>query len=80
MKNPFPHFVQENMLIGMTKEQARYAAHVINQHEKLVAMLRRVQWDQANQCLVCNANRYGRSGKHRPSCKLMALLKAEEEA
>jgi len=42
MKNPFPAPMTEKYLrvAGFSDEEAEYAAHAINQHEKLVELLR----------------------------------------
>jgi len=66
-----------------TPEQIQYAAHAINKHERLVAMLRKLEWcaehDESEQfleaCPIC-----GQAPKwHASGCELAALLKEEEE-
>jgi len=84
MKNPFPENMWPEDLIAIvhgeiTLEEARYAAHAINQHEKLVKMLKKLEWcgdhDESAQflesCPCC-----GQAPKwHASGCELDALLK-----
>ena len=55
-----------------TLEQCRYAAHAINQHEKLVAMLR--WYDDVSECPACGRVR----NRHATNCEIAALLKEEQ--
>ena len=68
----------------LTKAQAEYAARAINQHEKLVAMLQRLEFagldvDSEEECVccVCGAMNWPKP-QHTPACPLAALL-AEEK-
>lgn len=61
---------------GTTEQQAKYAAHAINQHDKLVEMLTACDFSSP-ACPECGAD--DESGtRHIPDCKLAALLEAEE--
>jgi len=53
-----------------TLEKCRYAAHAINQHEKLVAMLRQTC---VFECPVCQ-----KTVGHADGCGLAALLREEK--
>ena len=78
---------QEKILHNdMTKDQAEYAAHAINQYEKIMTMLKELEWEGGKDwdevdghaiptCPCCGGRhiRYGK-GFHNPECKLAALL------
>ena len=83
MKNPFtPNLMRHIEALlrgsGYDEETIEYATHAINQHEKLVAMLRKLEWcaghDESEQflqaCPCC-----GQAPKrHASGCELAALL------
>jgi len=79
MKNPFPENMWPEDLIAIvhgeiTLEEARYAAHAINQHEKLVAVVR---------CLLLSADAAWEAdaGGHDwpEACQLARALLKEEK-
>ena len=94
MKNPFPENMWPEDLIALvhgeiTLEEAQYAAHAINQHEKLVEMLRNLEWEGGEDwdldghaipcCPSCGGHHTGYSkGRHEPDCALAALLKEDK--
>ena len=88
MKNPFPHklmvySLQDGKLVNagaggeFTQEQTDYIAYVFNQHEKLVKMLRTLEWCSRDgvsgdtDCPICGGCPVD---AHAPSCKLATLL------
>jgi hypothetical protein len=68
--------------LPMYAASARYAAHAINQHDKLVEMLKKLEWhggcEREHYGLCPSCGRRKELG-HFASCKLAAMLAEEKE-
>jgi len=88
MKNPFPQppyvaysnagtLLVQRSGADITDEQKLFVLHAINQHEKLVKMLRTLEWCSRDgvsgdtDCPICGGCPVD---AHAPSCKLATLL------
>ena len=66
----------------LTREQRQYCIHAINQHEKLVAMLRDLEWSNINglsgtdDCPYCGQTA---NNGHAKACEIAALLTEETD-
>ena len=85
MTNPFTKTVDESIFLfipSISDKQAEYAARAINQHEKLVAMLRDLEWSNINglsgtdDCPYCGQTA---NNGHAKACEIAALLTEETD-